>query len=82
MRTVLSAVGFSEAECAKLMSAINTQAVKDQLKTNTDEAVAKGAFGAPFAVARRASGEEHTFFGQDRMQPMLFFLGLLPRARY
>lgn len=79
---MLKAVGFSAAESARVLGALNDQAVKDKLRANTEEAVAKGAFGAPYIVARRSNGEERAFFGQDRIQPMLFFLGLVPRARY
>jgi 2-hydroxychromene-2-carboxylate isomerase len=43
------------------MQAISGQSIKDQLKTNTDEAIARGAFGAPtFFLGDRM------FFGNDR----------------
>jgi 2-hydroxychromene-2-carboxylate isomerase len=43
-------------------SAINDPAVKEQLKKNTEEAVARGVFGAPTFFV----GEE-MFWGQDRL---------------
>lgn len=43
------------------LEAIEDRAIKDELKTNTEEAVARGAFGAPtFFVG------EQMFFGNDR----------------
>ncbi|MDP3814965.1 2-hydroxychromene-2-carboxylate isomerase [Pseudomonas sp.] len=56
---VLSAAGFSPAEFEQL---VNDEAVKQRLKDNTEEAVKRGAFGAPtFFVG----SEMH--FGQDRL---------------
>jgi 2-hydroxychromene-2-carboxylate isomerase len=45
-----------------LMAKIGEQAVKDQLRKNTEQAVARGAFGAPtFFVGKEM------FWGQDRL---------------
>jgi 2-hydroxychromene-2-carboxylate isomerase len=56
---VLSAAGFDPAEFEQL---VNDEAVKERLKANTEEAVKRGAFGAPtFFVG----SEMH--FGQDRL---------------
>ncbi|HAD38395.1 MAG TPA: disulfide bond formation protein DsbA [Gammaproteobacteria bacterium] len=56
---VLSDAGLDPAE---LVSRIGQQAVKDRLIANTEEAVNRGAFGAPtFFVG------EQMFFGQDRL---------------
>lgn len=58
--SVLQAGGFDPAS---FMALISTSEVKDRLKTNTAEAVARGAFGAPtFFVG------EDMFWGQDRLQ--------------
>ena len=46
----------------QFQAAVSDQAVKDKLRTITEEAVAKGAFGAPTMYV----GEE-MFFGQDRL---------------
>ena len=46
----------------QFQAAVSNQAVKDQLRASTEEAVAKGAFGAPTLFV----GEE-MFFGQDRL---------------
>lgn len=60
--TVLKSIALDaglDADAA--MQAIGSQHIKDQLRNNTDEAVARGAFGAPtFFVG------EQMFFGNDR----------------
>lgn len=48
-----------------LLAKCSDEAVKEKLKTNTEEAVARGAFGAPTVYV---DGE--MFFGQDRL-PMI-----------
>lgn len=55
---VLTQAGF-DAEA--LLQQCAEQGIKDKLKANTDEAVARGAFGAPTFFV----GDE-MFFGQDR----------------
>ena len=56
---VLTAAGF---DAAQFMAQIGEQAVKDRLKDNTSQAVARGVFGAPsFFVG------DQLFWGQDRM---------------
>ena len=57
--TVLREAGFDPAA---MMAAIGTAQVKDRLRANTEEAVARGVFGAPtFFVGKEL------FFGQDRL---------------
>ena len=56
---VLTKAGFDPQA---LLAAIEDQSVKDELRTNTEEAVSRGVFGAPtFFVGERM------FFGQDRL---------------
>lgn len=56
---VLQANGFDPT---LFLAAINDQAVKDKLKTNSEAAVQRGVFGAPtFFVG------EQMFWGQDRL---------------
>lgn len=56
---VLSAAGL---DAKVFLSRVGEQAIKDKLKANTEEAVARGAFGAPtFFVGLEM------FFGQDRL---------------
>ena len=47
---------------AAAMQAIETPAVKERLRANTDEAVARGAFGAPTMIV----GDE-LYWGNDRL---------------
>jgi 2-hydroxychromene-2-carboxylate isomerase len=57
---VLREAGF---DIDRMLSLVSDPAVKQQLKSNTDEAVARGVFGAPtFFVAGQM------FFGQDRLE--------------
>jgi 2-hydroxychromene-2-carboxylate isomerase len=57
---VLRAAGFDPAA---MMAAIGTAEVKDKLKAVTEEAVARGVFGAPtFFVGKEM------FWGQDRLE--------------
>jgi 2-hydroxychromene-2-carboxylate isomerase len=56
---VLRDAGFDPAA---MMAAIGTAEVKDRLRHNTEEAVARGVFGAPTCFVGDAM-----FFGQDRL---------------
>jgi 2-hydroxychromene-2-carboxylate isomerase len=49
-------------DAAAALQAIETPAIKDRLRANTDEAVARGAFGAPAMFV----GDE-LFWGNDRL---------------
>lgn len=50
-------------DAAALMAAIATPEVKAQLKANTDEAIARGAFGSPTIFV----GGDDMYFGNDRL---------------
>jgi len=56
---VLAKAGFDPQA---LLSAANDEAVKQQLKSETEAAVARGVFGAPVFFVGEAM-----FFGQDRL---------------
>ncbi|VDL77449.1 unnamed protein product [Nippostrongylus brasiliensis] len=45
-----------------------------QLQQNTQDALDSGAFGAPWIVVHKG-GEEHTFFGSDRLHLIAHLLG-------
>jgi 2-hydroxychromene-2-carboxylate isomerase len=51
-----------ELSADELLAATETQAVKDKLRANTDDAIARGMFGAPAFFV----GDEH-FWGNDRL---------------
>ena len=48
---------------ARFFAAIGEQAVKDQLKANTDEAIARGSFGSPTIFLDKID----MYFGNDRL---------------
>ena len=60
---VLAAAGFSTDE---FFAAAENPANKEKLKATTDEAVARGVFGAPTFFVQTPDGEE-MHFGQDRL---------------
>jgi 2-hydroxychromene-2-carboxylate isomerase len=47
----------------KLFAGIGEQAIKDQLKANTDEVMARGGFGSPTIYVDKSD----MYFGNDRM---------------
>lgn len=55
----LTKAGF---DAAALMAVAETQEAKDALKTNTETAIARGAFGAPTFFV-----DDEMYFGQDRL---------------
>lgn len=59
MRAVATAAGL---DADALLAAIETPAVKDGLRTNTDEAIARGVFGAPAMFV-----DDELFWGNDRL---------------
>ena len=47
----------------KFFAGIGEQAIKDQLKANTDEVMARGGFGSPTIFV----GKTDMYFGNDRL---------------
>jgi 2-hydroxychromene-2-carboxylate isomerase len=60
LRACCQRVGLPADE---LLAATETQPVKDKLRANTDEAIARGMFGAPSFFV----GDDH-FWGNDRLE--------------
>jgi 2-hydroxychromene-2-carboxylate isomerase len=60
LKSVAAELGW---DGAALLEKSQDSAVKDKLKANTDEAVARGVFGAPTFFA-----EDKMFWGNDRLQ--------------
>ena len=50
-------------EPEKFLTGIGQQAIKDQLKANTDEVMARGGFGSPTIFIDKAD----MYFGNDRL---------------
>jgi 2-hydroxychromene-2-carboxylate isomerase len=59
LRAIAEACGLDPAAT---LAAIETPAVKDRLRANTDEAIARGAFGAPAIYVG-----DQLFWGNDRL---------------
>ncbi|CAN8096805.1 unnamed protein product [Discula destructiva] len=77
LANVLGAAGtFSAGECEAILTAATTPEVKDLLTAATGEALARGAFGAPWLWATDGQGRSEPFFGSDRFNYVFRFLGL------
>jgi glutathione S-transferase kappa 1 len=57
---------FEKEDVKRILEAANTAEWKQRLLDNTQRALEKGAFGAPWFWVRNGSGEEEPFFGSDR----------------
>lgn len=60
---------FSSEECEAILAAAQTQEVKDMLTGATQEALGRGAFGAPWLWVTNVDGKGEPFFGSDRFVP-------------
>lgn len=63
-KATLDEAGFNGAD---LLRRSEDQAVKDELKARTDEAIAIGVFGAPTCVVTAPGVDGALFWGQDRL---------------
>jgi 2-hydroxychromene-2-carboxylate isomerase len=63
----LRGAGVSEADIADAQRRADDDAIKDELRTRTDEAIALGIFGAPAWILRRDARAPLLLWGQDRM---------------
>jgi len=52
---------------AALAERAASQPVKDCLRANTDEAIARGAFGSPTIIVHDPTGGEQLYFGNDQL---------------
>uniref|UniRef100_A0AC34QIL4 Glutathione S-transferase kappa n=1 Tax=Panagrolaimus sp. JU765 TaxID=591449 RepID=A0AC34QIL4_9BILA len=62
--------GLDFSTAKQLLEQANSDDIRDLLKQRTEEAVASGAFGAPWIVVHEPGKPEKTFFGSDRL-PMI-----------
>jgi 2-hydroxychromene-2-carboxylate isomerase len=58
--------GFSDSEVREILAAASSPEFKQALTANTQIALDKGAYGAPWFWVRNAEGKEQPFFGSDR----------------
>ncbi len=63
----LVAAGIDAATIAAALAGADSDAIKDQLRARTDQAVALGVFGAPAMVVRRPGAAPLLLWGQDRL---------------
>jgi len=69
LRRALAAGGVTGDAAERALSAADAQPCKDELRRRTDEAVARGVFGAPTLFAHGGDGAaEQMFWGQDRLE--------------
>jgi len=73
-QTLARNLDTEEIEAALVAS--KTDAVKKKLTANTQEALDRGAFGAPFFWVTNPHGVAEPFFGSDRFNHMFDFLEL------
>ncbi|GKT53221.1 DSBA-like thioredoxin domain-containing protein [Colletotrichum tofieldiae] len=67
---------FSEADVKKILEGAATQEIKDSVKAKTQEAIERGAFGAPWFWVVNDEGKGEPFFGSDRFHYMYEYLGV------
>ncbi|KAK1969512.1 DSBA-like thioredoxin domain-containing protein [Colletotrichum sublineola] len=67
---------FSDADVRKILEGAATQEIKDSVKAKTQEAIERGAFGAPWFWVVNDEGKGEPFFGSDRFQFMYDYLGV------
>uniref|UniRef100_A0A0K0DS85 Glutathione S-transferase kappa n=1 Tax=Strongyloides stercoralis TaxID=6248 RepID=A0A0K0DS85_STRER len=67
-------IGLKKESIDGVLKKMSSPSIKDVIKNNTAEAIADGAFGAPWIKVEKANGERHSFFGSDRMPQICFFI--------
>ncbi|CAN0391667.1 unnamed protein product, partial [Phaeothamnion confervicola] len=77
LRAACAAAGVPGTDADRLLEAAAAAPAKDMLRRTTDEAVARGAFGAPAIFVSKRIGEEkwHHFFGSDRFEDIAALIG-------
>ena len=58
--------GYSDSEIKQIFEAASSPEYKQALTANTQIALDKGAYGAPWFWVRNSEGKEEPFFGSDR----------------
>jgi 2-hydroxychromene-2-carboxylate isomerase len=51
-----------------ILKAMETEAVKNELKARTEEASEEGAYGLPYMVIHHGNDKTDAFFGSDRFE--------------
>lgn len=76
LTAALAEAGVPAADVPALLDATGSPATKDRLRAVTDEAVARGAFGAPTYFMHADDGRQEMYFGSDRLALLAFEHGL------
>lgn len=58
--------GYSDSEIKQILNAASSPEFKQALTANTQTALDKGAYGAPWFWVHNSDGKEEPFFGSDR----------------
>ncbi|XP_074509411.1 glutathione S-transferase kappa 1-like [Sebastes fasciatus] len=66
--------GLSDREIKEVLEMSTSKAIKDKLKSSTQEALDHGAFGFPLVVCH-VNGKPQMFFGSDRFELMAHCIG-------
>lgn len=66
--------GLSDSEIKELLSMCTSAAIKEKLKSSTQEALDYGSFGFPMIVCH-VNGKPEMFFGSDRFELMAHVIG-------
>lgn len=69
---LLKSHGYTNAEIGDILAASSSPEYKEALTANTQEALDRGAYGAPWFWVRNSEGREEPFFGSDRLVLILF----------
>jgi len=75
LKQALAASGFAENEITSLIEKSNSPDIKKLLKDTTEEAISRGAFGAPTMFVQTPKGEE-MIFGSDRFYILFPLIGV------
>lgn len=67
---------YTKDDIERIMQATQSKEIKDALTAKTDEAITRGAFGAPWFWVTNDAGQSEPFFGSDRFHFIYKFLGL------
>ncbi|KAK3985535.1 glutathione S-transferase kappa 1 [Cladorrhinum sp. PSN332] len=67
---------FSENQVGEILQKAGEKEMKDKLKNTTQEALDKGAFGAPWLWVTNSEGKGEPFFGSDRFAFVYRYLGV------
>jgi 2-hydroxychromene-2-carboxylate isomerase len=70
---VLRSNGYSDSEVGEILASASKPEFKEALTANTQTALDKGAYGAPWFWVRNSEGKEEPFFGSDRYVFVYFF---------